>query len=374
MGFPRFLIQYPFRILLGILIPPFVVGVLFLLSPRAYQSTLQYTWDMNSVDYEVFRARFYGKANLNMIQSGLQKSGQEEAAQKLKTWTQKQFIQAFPMQVTPSYIDYQNKQNLRLSFERSWAENIEKLENLSAKIITLNITGASPEKCQQLTQMIQANIQNALPLFIARDSLNEQLTALNNGLVTSELEMHQLEKNLLLFQSLKKELANLSPEKMDQEVALHFNEKGAAFLTLPMRRESVAQSLADVEANLQQKQEFWQVELARKAQIQRLLDFIDQSTPESFTVDNYFRFLESQMENAPLELKSFLLAHHYYVENQVQKHTPLVEDFFVEPMAKGTVFMTALTFMVSFSLTLAVCGLVFFIRQFLTRGDGPIPS
>ncbi|MCB1050763.1 MAG: hypothetical protein KDC71_09190, partial [Acidobacteria bacterium] len=105
-----------------------------------------------------------------------------------------------------------------------------------------------------------------------------------------------------------------------------------------------------------------------------LLEFLDHLPSESFSVSNYLQFLKSQMEQAPPELKSFLLAHHYYVENQVQKHTPLVEDFFVEPMAKGTVFMTALTFMVSFSLTLAVCGLVFFIRQFLTRGDGPIPS
>lgn len=175
------------------------------LTYRAQSTTV--SLDAKSV--AIFFGRFYSQDNVQRLSEQLTNSGAPKTASWLNSVNSEELWRSsIDLEVVPGYIDYRNKSNLKITLERSWADNIEKLEDLKAELLQVNVTGTERTETESCVQAVRANVEQQLALYWVRDELLRQLHHQRMELAgLQRLEPHSTwlaEKGALTAESLAK--------------------------------------------------------------------------------------------------------------------------------------------------------------------------
>jgi len=173
-------------LLLAVCVPALAVGLFTYLGPRAYYGDLSYNIELTATDFQRLSNRFYGGDNLGTLFRNLEKRGAKDLLVLLReAETEQDLRDMIDLRVTPTYVDFNSRTNLKLSLDRSWAENVEKIEKLRARILKVHVegSGAGPEELRMALAAVREDLEQHLPLHDILDNLTARRYQLNTTLV-----------------------------------------------------------------------------------------------------------------------------------------------------------------------------------------------
>jgi len=115
------------------LVPSLVFGCYIYFSPRSYRAQLHYPMVLTGTDLQKWLGRFYSGENMQRLIANLRTDGLSELPDDLdEAESEADLRDVIDVEVLPDYIDFANRKNMKLSLQRSWPENIEKIDQLTA--------------------------------------------------------------------------------------------------------------------------------------------------------------------------------------------------------------------------------------------------
>ncbi len=167
-----------------------IAGLLSLSREPTYGARLIYqTSDsllpLDGVSLTKLFSRFYAHDNQERLKTQLQADAPEMALWMSGVVSEKAWRTRFDIRVIPDYIDYRNKANLKITFDRVWADNIEKLEDLTAQMLEVVIKGAAKNETHASVAAFRHNLEQQIGLYLVRDNLISRIS-------TSRIELSKL--------------------------------------------------------------------------------------------------------------------------------------------------------------------------------------
>jgi len=352
-------------------IPALSLGFWTFFAPRSYQIAMEYHLNLNSVDYLKMRHRFFNHGNIQKITNALEKAGATKIQNSLRKAQSQEEVESFiTMDITPSYVDFENKKSLRLSLERSWAENVEKLENLSAKILTLRIKGSPREEVMELADAVQDNLRYSLPLNHVFDLLNGSFVELNSGLgnleESREQDQFELEEVNKIIQGLKAQSLSSKPLSTSPSISYELGgeKRDRDFLPVPLQIELYQADAERIQAKILTQDHRHLAKQMKVEAVNFLLTEIEKRKLIDYDLTSYLSAVDNLIEQTTDEgLRAFLTAHKRRAQNLSMTMQSVAAASSAVPLAKGTIRLTILTFLLCFCVSTAFLGLSYRLKN-----------
>jgi len=346
------------------LVPSLVFGCYIYFSPRSYRAQLHYPMVLTGTDLQKWLGRFYSGENMQRLIANLRTDGLSELPDDLdEADSEADLRDVIDVEVLPDYIDFANRKNMKLSLQRSWAENIEKIEQLTAQLVSIRIEGSPKSELVKSVAWVRRNLELEMPLYELMDGTRKRITNLNAELAAIEEARDSnrlaLERSRVILAGLEADWAKTGATGVKAEVQLSLKdiEKESPYLPLSLQIQSyqseatrLAAFMADGERQHELKTRLRTLfgtlygELAAK---------IDQS---DYSLDHYRAFLDTLIASPASEAEANMLAaHRNLVENMALERTPLTSGERVQPMARGTIGKTALLFTALLIVGIFIC-------------------
>lgn len=352
-------------------IPALSLGFWTFFAPRSYQIAMEYHLNLNSVDYLKMRHRFFNHGNIQKITNALEKAGATKIQNSLRKAQSQEEVESFiTMDITPSYVDFENKKSLRLSLERSWAENVEKLENLSAKILTLRIKGSPREEVMELADAVQDNLRYSLPLNHVFDLLNGSFVELNSGLghleESREQDQFELEEVNKIIQGLKAQSLSSKPLSTSPSISYELGgeKRDRDFLPVPLQIELYQADAERIQAKILTQDHRHLAKQMKVEAVNFLLTEVEKRKLIDYDLTSYLSAVDNLIEQTTDEgLRAFLTAHKRRAQNLSMTMQSVAAASSAVPLAKGTIRLTILTFLLCFCVSTAFLGLSYRLKN-----------
>jgi len=339
---------------LGAGLPALVLGAISYFSPRTYRCHLSYPMTLNAVQLKKLTERFYSATNLTNLAVSLRKAGAAQTAALLEgAESQGDLRGIVDIQVTPSYVDFDRRENLKLSLERSWAENVEKLESLEAHLLTIHLKTSPREELQILLAQVRYNMEQHLPLHEVQDTVRTELFNINNELADQKRNRIYVLQKLEGSRSVLAELQEIPGKKAAKpsgsEFTLSFSdlEKDSRYLPLDLQIQIQEAEIARLKAigdDHRRKQE----QLAREAAVMLILrDHLKAEMADNYGLEAYTRYVtELRDQTSEPHSRELLDAHYLKTANYSLGRLPLTSGSRLVPLARGTIRLTLMSFCV----------------------------
>ena len=361
-----------FPLLLASLLPALAFGLFVYLGPRAYEMRLEYNLKMDAVSYKKTVDRLYSATNIARLADRLEAAGHRELPALLRAAEGRAGLEAIvSLAITPGYVDFRNKEKLKLSLERSWADNIIKLEQLEAELVTITLRGGPATELEALAASLRTNMATELPLYDARDERRIMTTALNARL--AELEgkhaetaqyLETLEATLAGVRQLRaREPASARPLELQLTAA----ELPTAAPYLPL-----AQQITALESEIVRTRENIAATERRRVWLTALLDecaallarLSDDPVTANGTLVAYRDVVAARIEASDdVAVADFLRAHLRFLDNLALAREAIVPGGKASPLPRGTVGKTVLAAIVLLVIGIVVVALREYVRR-----------
>ena len=361
------------------IVPSLAFGLFLYFSPRVYQTRIEYHIETDSVSLHKIHARFYSTENMDRIIGHLEAAGLKEIPAKLRAAESDADLSAMiRIKATPDYIDFANKKNLKISLAKSWAENVEKLEKLTAELLYIEIRGKPKEEVERLAGMIQTNFEKELPIYDLRDTISKRGYDLNKELSAIEGNRQPL---YIALEELKKTLVGLKQIPIEtgavkSDINLHYQDPAqqARFLPLPYQIQAAASEVNRVTQAIEAADR-------RHAYFSSLKSILNQLsralTPDSNTAQNldaYRNFvLELLAKTESPGQRDYLNLHLNLIDTYNQSRIPLSGQGRIQPLAKDTIRKTLFMFIALAIIGIFVVSLYDYLRR-CANGTEPTES
>ena len=344
--------QKKWTLLGATLLPSLLVGTVIFLSPRNYRSQLDYAITLDSVTFKKISDRFYSGENLMRLTEQLQEQGAVIVAKRLeKVETEDQLRKILDMSLTPAYVDFKNKQNMRLTLDRIWADNVAKLEELKAHFVTIELGNGPEREIRILAQLVRQNFERELPLYGIADQLRREIHKINEILAQIERNRAPTLQNLEQSKQTLQRLRALPGQKGQRpdgyEVNISFKnlDQEGRFLPLPLQIQAFESEVVRVTEILAADQIRFTYHAKLQDLARRCLDELREKLAMHYQVDQFRGFLEQLKDQSEArEEQDFLNALLRDLDNFDMDYHPLTHRLQIIPTAKGTVKITAFCF------------------------------
>ena len=333
--------------------PSLVFGCYIYFSPRAYRAQLHYPVILTGTDLQKLLGRFYSGENMQRLVDNMQAAGLSEIPEELAdAESVADLREIIDVEVMPDYIDFANRKNLKLSLQRSWAENIEKIEQLTAQLVAIRIEGSPKRELVESVHWIRRNLELELPLYDLMDGTRKRITKLNRELAAIEEARDSnrlaLTRSLEILAGLEVHGAKAGNEGVRPEVQLSLKdiENESPYLPLSLQIQSYQSEVTRLEAFMADGERQHAFKTRLRDLFGRFYEELSTHIDKSdYSLDNYRDFLAGQAVSLTSEEeRNLLAAHARLVENMALERTPLTSGEQVQPMARGTITKTALLF------------------------------
>jgi len=312
--------------------------------------------------------RFYSKENIDRLAEAMTVKGLTEAAGLLQEQeTRAQLANILRLGATPNYIDYSQKQNLKLSFERTWAENIEKLEQLTAEFLTLDAEGFSKEEIPDVLSILRTNFESQLPLYRILDDWFSQKTAIQKRLS----ERDALRQSLILeLQLLENTLASLLalpssgiPNNYQIQLQLVPNDTTEPFLPLPLAIHKYQTQIAEKKELMQHRERRFTLDTLYDYLLSQMIQAAREQIDGQGSLDSLSLYLETFIEaQEHTEAREYLSSHLRHIQSVGLQDHALTRHASTFPVAKGTIQKTVFLFCLLFIAGIFILSIKDFIN------------
>lgn len=337
-------------------VPALLFGLWIFLSPRAHRARLVYPMELTATDFQRLADRFYGGDNLRLLIADMEAKGLKEWPESLRqAETRAELSKLIALQITPNYVDFNERANLKLSLERSWAENIEKIEQLRARMLEIQIYGGNADELSAALASVRHNFEAQLPLRELQDGLLQRRYSLNNQLVENEQERAYEAEKLLTATRTRDNLAAADPGRAvagAPAVTLQLGEKEreSDHLPLSLQREIYAAQVALLTERVESAKRQYALKSLEAELLGEISTALDQLVESGGDLEGYLALLaKARQQHAPERL-DLLDGMKHLAENYHFTRRPLVAAPRVLPQPRHTVQRTL--------FAAVLCGLV----------------
>ena len=328
-----------------------IFGLVLYNLPRAYHAQVHYAFKLDAPALQKMFDRFYSGENQRKLLSAFQKAGLDRAIKIMNTVESRDDLAEFlALEATPNYIDYAQKQNMKLSFERTWAENIEKLEQLTAEFLTLKIRNIPKTEMEAAIPIVRHNLEYQLPLYDLRDqwlaSRIEAQTKLAQFTARKRSLQLDLQRSENILKSLKMiEVPDAAESSFRYQLNIDPNDEQGRFLPLALRIQSFESAVIQIREQLEDD---GRRAIQQEGYDQLLEAMLDQLEPQITgdgdlqAMENGLQSLRNQQQSP--ESQEFLEAHLRNVQKHKLSRQPITQAAAVIPLAKGTIAKTLFVF------------------------------
>jgi hypothetical protein len=348
-------------ILLGSVLPAFIVGLILFFSPRNYKVTYVYdvkgqsaydvksqsaydvkdqsaydvkdqggydvgNWNLNQNNYKILLGRFYSAENTNKIKAKLQEYN----------------LEAVNFEVWPSYIDLSKAKVKDLT-------QVEQIRQLKAQLLNMTITGRPKNDIPKIALVIRDNFENIMPAYTVKDQLNAATRRLRTQIAAIEENRANLEFALKTNKAILAKLKNIktkTPDKSESNVALQFDISGKTEY-LPVEYQIQAAESKTIQAGEElvtneKKYNYYKDLLALN---EKLFAELKGKMSSYYTIQQFHSFLTNVVKDyKDKELVDYLNSYIKKIENRISASAPVTENPKIYAVARGTVKKSAIVF------------------------------
>lgn len=347
-----------------------IFGLFLYFSPRAYRAEIQYAFRMNAPTLQKLLDRFYSSENRQRLFEKFQEHQLESAsAQILQAEGPADLVHFLTLRATPNYIDYAQKQNMKLSFERTWADNIEKLEKLTAEFLVLNVQGIPAEEMEQGLPLIRHNLEEQLPLYKVQDHWVDNRLHNSNLLAEFDatrqslaLELQRLEQTLAQLKAIPPKPAH--DDSYQLQIQVDSKNPRSHLLPLPLQIQSYEAEIVEKKEHIADRNRRHQLRSQYNALLVTMLAMVDRQLKNQGDLAGLLADMAQARDQQTQDLaKEFLTSHIRMVESARLNQRPLTEKASISPIAKGTVTKTLFVFVVLLLVGILAVGLEDFAKR-----------
>ena len=352
-------------LLLFSLVPSLSYGLLVYYSPRTYRTTIHYQIPLTALTLEILQERFYSGSNLDLILGHLKEEGAVEIPFLIESAESEADLRAiFDLSATPEYIDFKRRANLKLSLERSWAENVEKLEKLHAQLVKITIQAAPRDEVVALARWLRHNFSQELTLYEARDDLTNRMNKLAKEIGQYE---HDRAYAVLartnaaeILEKLKTIPGITTRNDTGYQLNLNFQnlDNQGRFLPLDLQVQAYSAEVIRLAQVIHTGDQRREMQRQIYATLRGLIEKIDGGGGETSSLDVYREFVKQTQDTCgQTEVSEQLASHLTWIDNLKLVRSSLTALSRVQPLARGTVKLTILTALVLLMVGIAMVSL-----------------
>ncbi|MDJ0835916.1 MAG: hypothetical protein QNK37_05320 [Acidobacteriota bacterium] len=365
---------HKFKIAAATLLPALAFGMFTYLGPRTWSLDLLYHLPLEAVSYKKLSDRFYSPENITRIADALKRDGHTGLAEELLTAEGKAGLQPMiRLNILPGYIDFENKERLKISLERSWADNITKLEKLRSELLSVHLRGAGSESLTALSGQVRHNFSQELPLYLIHDQLRSNRLTLNARLGQIEGNRFEARQELLLNERIRNNLENISKDGTRGMDAMTVNfedlkfedpQQTLAFLPLPAQKSLLDAMIVRRRAAVEADEAEHAYRTAMLALTDELIEAVAAKMTPGYTLDAYRADLDKRIAALDSEeATDFLKTHIRYVENLALGYRAMTNQDKPIPLPRGTIGKTLFAAVVMLILSVLVVSIAEYLRR-----------
>ncbi len=327
-------------------VPALLFGLWIFFSPRAYRARLVYSMELTATDFQRLADRFYGGDNQRLLIADMEAKGLREWPEALRqAETRAELSKLIALQITPNYVDFNERANLKLSLERSWAENIEKIEQLRARMLEIQLDGGSAAELRTALACVRHNFEEQLPLRDLQDGLLQRRYTLNNQLVVNEQERAYKAEELLTATRTRDNLAAADAGRGvtgGPAVTLQLSEeqRESDHLPLSLQREIYTAQAALLAERVESAKRQYALKRLEADLLGEVSIALDQLIEAGGNLEGYLALLAKARENQPPEGLDLFDGLKHLAENYHFARRPLVATPNILPQPRHTLRRT----------------------------------
>lgn len=353
-------------ILLSAVLPAVCVAALLWFLPQRLTATSIYDVSelgISEKQYHLLLNRFYSDENLARLAGQLRKSGLEPYADLLCGTRYPEKL--ITLDAIPAFVDSSKSKTVD-------AEQLIKLRDITASLLKVTVGGSPAEILDKASLVIQANIQDVILLYMAREQLTAAVREYNRMLAEIESNRFGLDLELKstkeMLASMKK--VDLGGFDVNQTVVVAQPDNGQQhqYLTLGYQIQAAESKRIALEETIKTNQEKYGhykelVELNKM-----VLAELDAKMPCGYTNEQFTAFLTELLNRTEKpQLKDYLSSYARTIENKISANRPVIEKPKIASVSKNMVKKTSAVFAACLMLSVFAAFLIEGVKQNKTQ-------
>jgi hypothetical protein len=252
-------------------------------------------------------------------------------------------------------------------------EQLNKIRGMKALLLKVTITSKSKEDIHKISSVIRDNIENVLPLCVAREQLSAYIEGYNNNLADIERNRFGLELGLNnvneILAGLKKINAGVPSEKLDN-IVLQFNVgEQSQYLPLSYQIQAAESKRIGLEENIKANEESYKYYKDLLDLNNRIFVELNNKLSSEYTIGQFKSFLTGLADSYEKpQLKDCLNSYIRKIENRILTSKPITEKPQIYPIAKGTAKKSGIVFLTALMLSVFTA----FLLEGLEKNKGRV--
>jgi len=387
----RALWKRKYFILLGSVLPAFIVGLILFFSPRNYEVTYVYdvkdrsiydvkdrsiynvkdrsvydmrdqsgydmrnrsydvsNWNLDEKNYNVLLDRFYSKENLNKITNKLRENGLNRYAKLISRGGgyPKKFVH---FDVWPPYTDIPRAKITETA-------QLEHIRQLNAQLLNMTIVARPKDDIYTISSVIRDNLENVISVYMVEEQLTAAARRLRASIADIEENSFELQLALKTDKAVLAKLKNIKNPVSDggtNNIALQFDISGKTeYLPVEYQIQATESKITQAEGEIAANEERYGYYKNLLALNEKLLAELKNKTSSYYTIQQFHSFLTAVVNSyESKELKSYLNSYIKRIENRISASAPVTEKPNVWAVSKGTAKKIAIVFAIALMLSM----------------------
>ena len=375
-------------ILLGSVLPAFIVGLILFFGPRNYKVTYVYdvkdqsvyvkdqsayvkdqsvyvkdqsvyvkdqsaydvsNWNLNEKNYNVLLDRFYSAENIEKIVSKLREKGLDRYAGLIGS-ARNDLKKFLGLGVLPPYMDLSK-------VKITDPAKLEQVRQLRALLLKLTIVGRPKNDIPKVALVIRDDFENVIPVYLVQEQLNTAIRGYRTKMADIEENRFNLELALKTNKSVLEKLKNIKSDTLNEStnnVTLQFDVGSRSeYLPLGYQVRAAEARIIEIEETVRANEGKYEHNKDLLALNEKLFAELKDITSSYYTIQQFHSFLTDLVDSYKSEeSRDYLSSYIKKIENRISVSAPVTEKPKVYAVPRGTVKKIAIVFVISLMISI----------------------
>ena len=305
-------------------------------------------WNLDEKNYNVLLDRFYSEENLNKITNKLRENGLNRYAKLISRGGgyPKKFVH---FDVWPPYTDISRAKITETA-------QLEHIRQPNAQLLNMTIVARPKNDIPIIASVIRDNLESVIPVSVVEEHLNADIRAFKAQIAGIEENRFNLELTLKTNKSILAKLKNIQTPVSDRSasnIALQFDISGKTeYLPVQYQIQATESKTVQLEAHIVANEDNRNYYRDLLALNEKLLAELKGEIASYYTIQQFHSFLTELVDSyKDKELKSYLSSYIKKIENRISASAPVTGKPSVSAVAKGTAKKSGIVLAISLMIS-----------------------